>query len=499
MRLPRFTTSLHFRVSALFLGLLALFVGGYYLWIEATVLRIESAPGEGEWYDKFAEAEIDSLATALAPLLDSPQALDGLLVGYRERIEMYDAELALLAADGSLMASTRPDSLSLVLVRVSPALLDRMASPGWDFDSYPNPYDIDAFENRIFAVSTVRSASAPHVVRAYLVGSFRPLSIKQGEVARWGRNLALQAAVAILFFTALVFLIMSAFVSRRIRAIQRGMERFREGDLESRVASHSADEVGQLARGFNQMADRLSETIGKLRQSEEFHRQLIANISHDLRTPLTSLRGYVETLTLKDRPLPPEKREFALSVIDSNLDLLENLVARMLELSRLDAGQAEFRPEAFSLEELTGEVLARCEAIAAARGVTLACRVSGPSTEVHADPLRIGQVLQNLVENGIKFNRPSGSVEVDLVGTSDQVAVRVEDTGCGIAAEELPRVFDRFYSGDASRSGRNHGSGLGLAIAQRILEGHRSKLLVSSRPGEGTVFSFTLPRATESA
>ncbi len=497
MALPRFTRSLYFRISSLFLGLLALFAVGYYFWIDNTVFRTDSVPGEDEWYDRIARTEVDSLARLLPSHLPVPGDLDSILVDYGDRVRRFRAELSLLDADGAVVASSRPDSLSRVLVRVSTALLDSMCLPKWDFESFPNPYDVDAFENRIFAVAKVRAAGHAETGRpaGYLVGSFRPLTIEEGELERTTRDLALQAAVVILLFAAISGAILMGWVSRRIAALSVGLAAFREGDFTSRVTDRSSDELGRLSRDFNAMADHLAKLIGQLRQSEEFQRQLLGNLSHDLRTPLASLRGYVETLELRGDALPAEQRDRYLAVLRSNVDILERLVGRMLELSRLDAGQAEFRPEEFSLPELCHEVIARSETIAAERGVTLRHDLPAELAPVRADPLRIGQVLQNLIENGIKFNRAGGAVTVTVRAAGDGVLTEVRDTGRGIAAEHLPHIFERFYTADPSRGGPTHGSGLGLAIATRILEGHGSRLEVASVPGEGASFRFRLPLA----
>ncbi len=496
MVLPAFTRSLHFRLSITFVGLLALVAAGYYFWVNATVFEVDRVPGEDEYFDKTGKAEIDSLARGLASREIGSAAFDSLLLRYGPRVAHFQAELALIGVDGAVIASTRPDSLSRVLLRVKPALLDSMTRPKWDFESYPNPYDVDAYENRIFAVSRVRGdTTAAAATRAYLVGSFRPLSIREGEVEATTRRLALTAAVGILFFAALSGLILMAWISRRLRGLSRGLAAFQEGDFDRRVQARSADEIGRLGRDFNRMADRIAALIARLRQSEEFHRQLVTNISHDLRTPLASLRGNVEALALGRTPLLPEQRERCLAVVEANFDHLDKLLRRLLELSRLDAGQAEFRMEDFSLAELAHEAVARSESIAAEQGVTLACAAEPGTPPVHADPLRIGQVLQNLLENGIKFNRPGGRVTVTLRPRDGGAEVEVRDDGRGIAPADLPRIFDRFYIADQSRSGRGHGAGLGLAIAQRIVEGHGGALAVESRLGEGSAFRFTLPAA----
>lgn len=493
---PRLTDSLHFRLSALFMGLIALLAIGYYFWINSTVFRVERAPGEEKWYDELVHAELDSLARLLRGREPAPADLDSILVRYGPRVERFGAELSLLSATGMILSSTRPNSPSRELLHVSPALLDSMARPGWDFESYPSSYDINAFENRIVALAPVRAGTdTTSRVTGWLVGSVRPLSIEEGEVESTERRLAAQAAVVMLIFLVSSAIIVMAWVSRPLRRLSVVVAAFREGEFDRRVASRSADEIGNLSRDFNAMADRISALIDQLRQSEEFHRQLVANMSHDLRTPLASLRGYVEMLGMRGDALPAAERARYLSVLESNVEVLENLIGRMLELSRLDAGRTEFRREEFQLTELCHDLLERSATIAAARNVTLHCAPPEDLPPVYADALRIGQVLQNLVENGIKFNRPGGSVTVAATVLPGAVQIEVRDTGRGIAPEHLPHIFDRFFTADPSRGGDCPGSGLGLAIASRILAGHGSRLEVESRPGEGTAFRFQLPIA----
>lgn len=496
MTLPGFTRTLHFRLSALFLLLLAVSAVGYYIWINATVFRLETAPGEDRWYEELAEAELDSLARKLTPHLGDRLITEAMIVEYGRRVAHYDVELALLAGSGELLTSSSPDSLSRVLLQVDPALLDSMSTSGWDFGSYPNPNNIDAYENRIFNVTPVfATPDSTPPPQAYLAASFTPLDIQPGEMERDNRRLLAQAVTVILMAAALSGMIIMAWISRRIRTLSTGVAAFREGQLSHRVPVRSADEIGQLGQNFNSMASRLEALIERLRLSDRFHRRLIANISHDLRTPLASLQGYVETLTLQGDRLPPADRDRYLQIIKGNLEHLERLISHLLQLSQLESGQAQFHPEDFSLEELVGEVLDRFQGLAADRGIALVTEVEGELPAVQADPLQIGQALQNLVENGIKFSETGGRVTLSLRGGNDGVSVEVRDTGQGIAPEDLPHIFERFYTADKSRSRKGQSSGLGLAITKKILEQHQLELDVASRPGEGTTFSFVLPAA----
>ncbi len=307
------------------------------------------------------------------------------------------------------------------------------------------------------------------------------------------RRLSMQVLVVILVTAAASGLIGMAYLSRRLRALRGGVRALQTGDLQHRIPVDSRDEIGELSGEFNSMATRLANTIEQLRQSEELHRQFVANISHDMRTPLTTVLGFIETLLDQPDRLTPEERDQYLANIARNIHHLDRLIQHVLHLSRLDSDQARFQSEDFQLEELTAAVLDRCEGMATESGVTLEVQTSGGMPTVYADPLQIGQALQNLVENGIKFNRPGGRVMVHLQTVENAVEVLVLDDGEGIPPEDLPNIFERYYTADKRRSRKDQSSGLGLAIAYKILAGHERQLVVESSPGQGTRFRFSLP------
>ena len=490
----RLFKTLHFRMAVLFLVLLAVVFVGYYKWVNRTIYEVEWAPGEQHWYEEIQDAESDSLAALLGTALRDSTACQAVLSDYGERISPFDAELALVAQNGWIMASTRPDSLTHILRFVSPVLLDSMALDDWDYNSYPDPYDLDAYVNRITDVLPVRvSADTTVPADAWLVSSFKPLAVSMGDLDDEDRVRQVRGVGAILLYAFLTGLVIMAWVTRRVRALSADMARYREGDYAHRAQEGDRDEIAVLGRDFNRLAERLNEVIGRLKQSEAYRKKLVANISHDLRTPMASLRAHVETLTLHDGDLSPENRDKALRTIAANTDNLEALIGRLFELAQLENGRMEYRRESFSIEELSHGVLARCESAAGERNVALNCDIDGELPLVDADPLRIGQVLQNLVENAVKFNRTGGEVHVGLVAAPEGVTVEVRDTGIGIASEDLSHVFERFYTADESRSDK--GAGLGLAIAHRIIRGHGGELSVESVKDVGTAFRFTLPAA----
>lgn len=512
MALPRFTRTLHFRISALFLLMLAAVAGGFYLWLNATVFSADMAAEEQEWYEDLAETELDSLARRLEPALTDQEGMSRMLVDYGSRIDRFDAEVIVFDAAGRHLTSSSHDSLAFAIGEVDPALLTDMAAEGWDYGSYPKPEDIEAYENRIFEVDRLVRADDPDSATAgFLVASFRPLTIGLEELQGGERLIGFQAILLILVYAALSGLVIMTWMSRRIGHLSQGVQEFAGGNLSRRVNAGSGDEIGALGRHFNTMASHIEDMVGKLQQKELFQRQLIANISHDLRTPLASMRGYAETLAMRGRDLDEAERERYLATIMANLEHLDNLIDHMLTLSRFESGQAVFNLETFPLAELVDSVVLRCEPLAEGRGVTLAFDCPAPcSATVNADPLQVAQVLQNLIENGIKFNREGGTVTIGLEKLEDRrVSVFVRDTGLGIAPEDLPHIFRRFYTADKSRSRTSspgvatlkqhlgQSSGLGLAIASKIVAGHGGELTVVSELGAGTTFRFSLEAAEE--
>ena len=495
---PRFMTTLSFRISALFLLLLAISFGVNWLWVNATLLGSNATDSEEEWYGELASAELDSLARLVGSGLDDLNYVQERLVVFGESARRYDAEIVLTDQEGQVIASSAPDSLSAAVGQVNPALLDSMADTDWDFAVYPVPGNLDAYENRIFEVDRVYAANDSTVAATgYLVTSFQMITFNVAEIERDIRNLLLQSVAIILVCAAISGLIIMAWLSRRIQHLRAGVNALANGDLSQRVSATSPDEIGSLGRHFNTMAERLENLVDELRRKETFQRQLIANISHDLRTPMASLRGYVETLSLNRDRLSTAETDRYLEIINGNLLHLDKLVDHLLQLSRLDAGQARAQTEEFPLLELVDEVLHRCGVFAGDRSVRLHSESATEVATVLADPLQIGQVLQNLIENGIKFNQAGGEVVVTMQALSAGVEVAVRDNGQGIPDDDLPHVFERFYTGDKSRSRKGESSGLGLAIARKILDGHGCELKVASIVGEGTTFSFILPAGQE--
>ena len=238
-----------------------------------------------------------------------------------------------------------------------------------------------------------------------------------------------------------------------------------------------------------ELKDRLQEENAYLR------RELVANVSHDLRTPLTALKGYLEELLKEDRTLTPDKRRAYLEIAARQSDRLSTLISELFELAKLDFKGYQINLEPVHLGELAQDVLQKFQLSAEKRGIALQVVLDPDVGLVRGDIGLIERALQNLLDNALKHTRPGGRISLTVLSRDGQVMVRVSDTGSGIAPQDLPHIFERFYQADAPKAIGSHGAGLGLAIVKRILDLHHSKINVESAIMVGTTFSFALPAA----
>jgi two-component system phosphate regulon sensor histidine kinase PhoR len=234
--------------------------------------------------------------------------------------------------------------------------------------------------------------------------------------------------------------------------------------------------------------------VTMLRQAERLRRELTANVSHELRTPLTSIKGFAETLLGGAMADEATCRRF-LTIIDNEASRLMKLVDDLMDLSRLESHAVAMEPAPVRLDDLVGEAIGRMRVQAERRSVTLRPASLAPET-VMADRDRILQVLTNLLDNAIKFTPEGGAVEVSVRRENGGAALTISDSGRGIPEEDLPRIFERFYRVERSRSREEGGTGLGLAIAKHIVDAHGGRISAHSRPGGGSVFTVVLPGAS---
>ena len=333
---------------------------------------------------------------------------------------------------------------------------------------------------------------APIMVNGTLaggVGVIVPLTWKQ--LVGW-RMAALSVAL-LLAGTGVAGLVIFGPVRRRLRDLDRAARRFGAGDFDARAAEGGNDELTSLARTFNRMALDLGARDQQLRASDRTRRLLLADVSHELLTPLTAIRAYREVLAMTDLARAPDAAR-CLEVLDNETQRLEGVIGDLLDLARLEAGGDSFEQCDISVENLFGRVAAHHEPEARRRGLAVATTVGADAEILYGDPRRMEQALQNLVANALRHTPAGGEVEMRAEMKTDSVVLSVRDTGTGITAEHLPFVFDRFYKADPARAGdRLAGSGLGLSIVKAIVERHGGSVSAFSDPGVATVFAIHLP------
>jgi signal transduction histidine kinase len=272
-------------------------------------------------------------------------------------------------------------------------------------------------------------------------------------------------------------------MTKPLRDMSHAARKMAQGDYGHRVHTTSRDEVGQLADAFNRMGAELANV-------ERLRRDLVANVSHELKTPISALRARLENLLDGVEPSDPE----VLQVMLQQTERLSRLVEQLLDLSRLESGDIPLDRREVDIEMLVREVASEVE-VSRSHLVTVRLDLPPEGPAVWGDRERIHQVLFNLLDNAVRFTRPGGEVVVSTRRAGDRCTVRVADTGPGIPAEHLPFLFERFYRVDQARTRGQGGTGIGLAIARSVVEAHGGTIRAESEVGTGSAFTFDLPLA----
>ncbi|MFK5915109.1 MAG: HAMP domain-containing sensor histidine kinase [Woeseiaceae bacterium] len=303
------------------------------------------------------------------------------------------------------------------------------------------------------------------------------------------------------FLVALVIgFILFRYITRRIDMLLSSMETFKKTDFTHSINlpdvfdGKNKDEIDRLATTFLQMSERIIQQVKILKHNDSSRRELIANVSHDLRTPLASLQGYLETLLLKEESLTDdEKREYIKTAFD-NSQRLQKLISELFELASLENDNAQCHFESFSMSELAHDVSQKFKLKADSKNIKIQTSIPEVPAFVSADIGLIQRVLENLIDNAIKYTPNGGSVEIALQINESKVATIIKDSGQGISEHDSKHIFERFYRIEKHRD--QDGSGLGLAIVKRIIQLHDSSIFVSGSQNKGAEFTFSLPHVT---
>jgi hypothetical protein len=314
-------------------------------------------------------------------------------------------------------------------------------------------------------------------------------------------ELSTSVIVGSVAFALLAALCVFQLFTRRLKRLAEAVDAFQGGDFKTPLklpgANANGDEIDRLAAHVEAMTGRIASQLSELERVAARRRDLLANVSHDLRTPLASMQGYLEILLLRHGGLSAAEERNYLEVAARHSERLGRLVGDLFELTKLEADEVKPQWEAFPLAELVQDVAQKFALDAAQRQLELRASCGAAMPMVTADIGMVERVLENLVENALRHTPTGGSVTIELGTHAERASVAVSDTGVGIAPDDLAGVFERYYRADRTASGKH--AGLGLAIARRMVQLHGGRLEVSSRLGHGTTFSFDLPMAPAEA
>lgn len=308
----------------------------------------------------------------------------------------------------------------------------------------------------------------------------------------------LRLATVLLFFAGGIAVALGSFFAhaftRRIARLEVAARKVQEGDLSVRVNVGGTDEIAALGLAFNQMAEQLESAQQKQKQLEALRRDLVAWAGHDLRTPLTGIQVLVEALVDGIVEDPESSRKYLLQA-KKQVESLSLLVNDLFQVSQLDTGGLPLKFESASLSDLISDTLESFSGLAKQRQIMISGSASPGIDPLNFDVQYMGRVLNNLISNALRYTPPGGSVLVLAERAPGMVSVTIRDTGEGIAPEDLPYIFERFYRGEKSRSRSSGGAGLGLAIVKGIIEAHGGTISVKNQPDGGTDFTFTIPKS----
>ena len=401
-------------------------------------------------------------------------------------------EVYLVSADGTVLSHALPHgSVEMDRVDLKPILsfLEKRDPLPIFGDDPRNPG-----EQKVFSVSPIEQDGD---VAAYL---YTVLNGQAFEDTRnslsYSYNLRTgQATIAAsLLLTVLAGLIVFFLLTRRLRKLMSIVRDYRYGEFQGSIEQpidRRSDEIGELHQVISDMSGRIEQQFAEIKAVDHTRRELIANVSHDLRTPLSSMQGYLETAVFKIDSLTREELRRYLNIAHKHSRRLNQRIGNLFELAKLESPGMQPKWEVFPLRELMHDLVQDQQLQAQQRGVNLSVRDDSESLMARADIALVHRVLENLVVNALKNTPSGGHVSLAAFAQGTQIRVEVTDDGKGIAEAALPHIFDRFYSEDTSSKSSGHG--LGLAIVKKIMELHQSTVSVNSGPNNETVFSFWLP------
>ncbi len=350
-------------------------------------------------------------------------------------------------------------------------------------------------KSKIFSATAVHEKNDKHLGYVYMIlASEESENVATALQESYLLKIGVQSFIVTLVAAFVISILVLWLLMKSLRDIIQTVRKFSDGDLKSRIPIHSKGELAELSVTVNKMADTILRNMDELKEVDKLRRDLIANISHDIRTPISIIHGYVETLIMKHDSLDAQKQQEYLQTIIKSTERLKRLMADLFELSKLESRQIKPKMEPFFMFDLLQDLSRKYTLLAQEKNIEFETELASKVPVVCADIALIERALQNLIDNALNYTPEKGKVKIKMEEQNKHVNVSVMNTGTGIASEELPKIFDRYYKVESNKS--NRGSGLGLAIVKNILEIHQTDIKVQSEQLGSTIFSFNLPLAS---
>lgn len=363
-----------------------------------------------------------------------------------------------------------------------------IANKGQNYILGDDPKNLE--NQQVFSAARFEKAGTEGYIYIILAGE-EYLSTRNMLFGSYALKLGLGTSLVTLFFAALLGILSVWYLTKNLRELVYAAKRFQQGDLKYRIKDADKSDLAGVTTVYNEMADTILKDIEKIQSLEALRRELIANISHDLRTPLAIIQGYIETLQMKDDKLTKEQRSDYLKTINSSGERLSKLISQLFEYSKLEANQIKPQKEPFLISELANDVHRNYQVLAEQKEIDLRLEMELDAPLVFADIALVERAIQNLMDNALKFTPKNGTVTVQIVPNKTNVEITIKDSGPGILPENQALIFERYRQTKTGQ--RKEGAGLGLAIVKKIMELHNASIKVLSQPNEGTSFSFSLP------
>lgn len=402
-----------------------------------------------------------------------------------------NVEIYLIDSDGLILSYFTGEGKTIKRDRIDPKPLELFqASKGYDSILGDDPRT--ANEKKPFSAAPMQINGKPGWVYVILRGQGFDSSLAMVKANYYFRS-GFSTFLIALLFTLIAGLFLFFILTNRLRKLSEDVQIFKNGNYGHRVEIKGKDELAQLGQTFNEMAKSIEEGIEKLKESDHQRSQLIANISHDLRSPLTSIRGHLETLLLEEKHISEaEKREYV-EITLRNVAGFQRLVEELLDLARFESGQIIPEKLIFSPAELLQDVVIKMRGQSDSNHITIKYEPDPTLPAYTGDIGLIERAVTNIIGNAIEHTPENGIIDVNLSLENNTYCISVSDSGSGIPSEDLPHIFERFYRADKSRNRKTKSTGLGLAIAKEVVELHEGSIKAGNSPNGGAIFTIYLP------